>query len=75
TAFGPNPDGPGTVLRVWEQVGIGGGLDITLPAIFTSATPVSLRGEKQGSAFPVSGKITVQMHAYAPASFILETRP
>ncbi len=75
TAFGPNPDGPGTVLRVWEQVGIGGGLDITLPATFTSATPVSLRGEKLGGAFPVSGKITVQMHAYAPASFILETRP
>ena len=31
TAFGPNPDGPGTVLRVWEQGGAAGPLTVMLP--------------------------------------------
>jgi hypothetical protein len=74
TAFGPNPDGPGTILRVWEQSGISGDLEITLPAgsTFTTATPVNLRGEKLGSPVKVSGgKLKIRLPAYAPASFVL----
>ena len=53
TAFGPNPDGPGTVLRVWEQGGTAGPLTVTLPAArFISATPVNLRGEPARRADP-----------------------
>jgi alpha-mannosidase len=75
TAFGPNPDGPGTVLRVWEQGGTAGPLTVALPAgaDFASATPVSLRGEKRGAPIRlVNNTLTFDLHAYAPASFLLE---
>jgi hypothetical protein len=72
TAFGPNPDGAGTVLRVWEQSGITGQLTILLPKNFVDATPVNLRGEKTGATIPISaGAFTFDLHAYAPASFLL----
>ena len=32
TAFGPNPDGEGTLLRLWELAGAGGDCTVTLPA-------------------------------------------
>ena len=75
TAFGQNPDGPGTILRVWEQSGAGGELTITLPAgaSFTTATPVTLRGEKSGGPIKISGgKFAIVLKAYAPASFVLD---
>jgi len=75
TAFGPNPDGDGIVLRLWEQGGKSGNLEVTLPvgAKFTMATPVSLRGEKIGEPIPISeGKLSFDLHAYAPVSFILK---
>ena len=73
TAFGANPDGEGTVLRVWEQAGVGGDLIVTLPAGFTSATPVSLRGETIGPPQTVNDRtISFPLKAYAPASFILQ---
>jgi alpha-mannosidase len=76
TAFGPNPDGAGTVLRVWEQAGISGSLTITLPPQFTAATPVNLRGAKTGETIAITGgKFTIDLHAYAPASMILERKP
>ncbi len=74
TAFGPNPDGAGTVLRVWEQGGISGNLEITLPSgsKFTSATPVNLRGEKIGGPVKISGnKFAFELKAYGPVSWIL----
>lgn len=72
TAFGPNPDGDGTILRVWEQAGVTGDLTITPPSGFKSATPVSLRGEPTGESLPLSaGSVTVPLKAYAPASLIL----
>ena len=55
TAFGPNPDGPGTVLRVWEQGGVAGELAVTLPGNFRTATPVNLRGEKTGEPLAIPG--------------------
>ena len=73
TAFGPNPDGPGTLLRLWEQAGTSGPLGIALPRTFRSATPVNLRGQKLGAPFAIpGGAMTVNIHAYAPASFVLE---
>jgi alpha-mannosidase len=73
TAFGANPDGNGTVLRVWEQSGVSGEITATLPGIFRSATPVNLRGEKLGEPLPIKDCIlTFPLKAYAPASFILE---
>jgi hypothetical protein len=74
TAFGPNPDGAGTVLRVWEQGGVNGNCTLTLPAgvPFKIATPVTLRGEKMGMPIKIEkGKLTFNLRAYAPASFVL----
>ena len=74
TAFGANPDGEGTLLRVWEQTGVPGELTVQLPGGIdaATATPVNLRGEKTGEAVPVrSGALTFDLGAYAPASFLL----
>lgn len=75
TAFGPNPDGEGTVLRVWEQSGKSGKLEIGLPhgSGFISAQPVNLRGEKYGEPVIISDeKLIFDLHAYAPVSFVLK---
>ncbi len=75
TAFGPNPDGEGIIFRVWEQAGITGELMVTLPAgaEFTSAQPVNLRGEKIGAPIKIKGgKVAFDIHAYAPASFVIQ---
>jgi hypothetical protein len=77
TAFGPNPDGPGTILRVWEQGGVSGNLEVTLPAgsKFVSATPVNLRGEKIGEPVKIVGnKLSFGLKAYGPVSFVLVTQ-
>ncbi|MCL4179764.1 MAG: hypothetical protein KJ072_18710 [Verrucomicrobia bacterium] len=74
TAFGANPDGPGTLLRVWEMSGTGGELTVTLPAgvKFTTALPVNLRGEQVGEPLTVvNGRLAFSLPAYAPASFLL----
>ena len=74
TAFGANPDGEGTLLRVWEQAGVSGELTVELPGgtNAATATPVNLRGEKTGEAVPIrSGTLTFDLGAYAPASFLL----
>lgn len=73
TAFADSPDGAGTLLRVWEQAGIGGELTIKLPSHFAKATPVNLRGEKTGTPVAVdNGSLSVDLQAYAPASFLLQ---
>ncbi len=75
TAFGGNPDGNGTLLRVWEQSGETGKFSVTFPAgaNYKTATPINLRGEVLGDPLPVrNGKLTFSLHAYAPASYVLE---
>jgi hypothetical protein len=73
TAFGDNPDGPGTVLRVWDQSGVTADLTVTLPGGFTRAIPVTLRGEPAGDPLPVKERqFTIPLRAFAPASFVLE---
>jgi hypothetical protein len=75
TAFGPNPDGDGTIIRLWEQGGTSGKLEVALPAgaKFTTAIPVNLRGEKTGEPLKITdGKLSFDLHAYTPVSFILK---
>jgi alpha-mannosidase len=74
TAFGPNPDGPGTVLRLWEHAGVRGPCDVHLPAGLgiTGVQPVNLRGAPLGPPLPVKeGVFTTSLAAFAPASFII----
>jgi len=75
TAFGKNPDGDGTVLRLWEQAGTSGDLKVILPNGIkaSQAIPVDLRGEKKREPIKIiSGEFSYYMDAYTPASFILQ---
>jgi hypothetical protein len=74
TAFGPNPDGEGTLLRVWEQAGVSGRLVVELPQGMdvATATPVNLRGGKIDGTIEVrSNKLEFELGAYAPASIVI----
>ena len=74
TALCPNPDGAGTVLRVWEQAGKAGEITVTLPKGLkaTSAQPVNLRGEPAGEPIAIKdGKFSFVLGAWAPKSFVL----
>ena len=75
TAFGPNPDGEGLVLRLWELAGHAGVCDVRLPAGMIPRTiqPADLRGRPIGKPIPVdNGKFRAPIHRYAPASFLLK---
>jgi hypothetical protein len=74
TAFGPNPDGRGTVLRLWEHAGVRGPCEVRLPAGLgiKEVQPVNLRGAPVGKPLPVEkGAFTTNLTAFAPASFII----
>jgi hypothetical protein len=74
TAFGPSPDGPGTVLRLWEYAGVRGPCEVHLPAGLDvkEVQPVNLRGVPTGRPLPVENdRFTVNLTAFAPASFII----
>lgn len=78
TAFGKNPDGDGTVLRLWEQDGISDHIVVKLPkgSVYTKAIPVNLRGETKGKSIDIVGeKLLFYLKAYTPASFILLENP
>jgi hypothetical protein len=80
TAFGKNPDGDGTVLRLWEEAGDSGQCSIQLPAghSFTTAQFCDLRGQQIGKPFPIvsgtiaGGKIQMDIGAYQPISIVLK---
>jgi hypothetical protein len=74
TALCANPDGnPGILLRLWEQAGEKGKLEVKLPGNFKTAIPVNLRGEKIGDPLKIRrNKLNFELNAYAPASFILQ---
>jgi hypothetical protein len=75
TAFGENPDGEGTLLRVWEQAGISGSCAIKLPEgmKISEVQPVNLRGEIQGSPVQVkNNEFSFNLNKYSPASFLLK---
>ncbi len=74
TAFGPNPDGPGTLLRLWEHAGGRGPCAVRLPAGLDvkEVQPVNLRGAPLGPPLTVEkGVFTANLTAFAPASFII----
>jgi hypothetical protein len=74
TAFGPNPDGAGTVLRLWEHAGQSGDCTVTLPQGMNVATvqPVNLRGETDGAPLVVQNRqFTISLGAFAPASVLI----
>ena len=75
TAFCPNLNGDGTLLRIWEQAGESGNVTVTLPGGMKAAKahPVNLRGEPAGNASVISnGRFTVSLGAWAPSSFVIE---
>jgi hypothetical protein len=75
TAFGPNPDGAGTLLRLWELGGAGGTVTITLPHELeaTHAQPVNLRGVAIGPPVTLNNhQLAIPLSAFAPVSFVLQ---
>lgn len=73
TAYGDNPDGDGTLLRLWEQGGTQCRCTVNLPSgVYKSWELCNLRGEELQGIQPVCGdSITVEMKAYAPRSILL----
>ena len=75
TAFGPDPDGDGTLLRLWEQAGDSGDCVVSLPDNLKAeyAQPVNLRGINSGEKIQIAGgKFKIQVDSYKPYSFILK---
>lgn len=76
TAFGPNPDGPGTLLRLWEQAGQSGICTVRLPMGMrvSNVQPIDLRGRPNSAPIPVhNGTFTLPLRSFAPASFVMGT--
>jgi len=74
TAFGANPDGAGTVLRLWELAGRSGTCRVRLPKGLRPAQvqPVDLRSRPAGPAIPAyGGAFVCALHAFAPTSLLL----
>jgi hypothetical protein len=74
TAFGPNPDGAGTLLRLWELAGLGSSCQVRLPAGMGAATiqRVDLRGRPDGpAATSRDGSLMVEMKPFAPVSLVI----
>ena len=74
TSFGPNPDGPGTILRLWELAGQSSACEIRLPVGLRpdSVQPVNLRGQAIGQPIAViAGRFTIDLRAFAPATVLL----
>ncbi len=74
TAFGPNPDGEGTLLRLWEQVGQDGLCKVKLPESFRGhkARLCDLRGRPIEGEVPVQdGWLEVMLTRFAPTSLLL----
>jgi hypothetical protein len=79
TAFGSNPYGEGTLLRLWEQAGNSGACTIQLPSGLKvrTAQPCNLRGEFTGPALPISetGTLSLTTRPMAPTSLLLLGAP
>jgi alpha-mannosidase len=74
TAFGENPDGAGTILRLWEQAGTSGNCVVKLndERKVKAVLPIDLRGNKAGKAIAVkNGSFDFHLGKYSPASFLL----
>jgi hypothetical protein len=74
TAFGPNSDGPGLILRLWEQAGRDGRCTVTLPDALTNhkARLCNLRGEATpGELRLQDGRLDVPTSHNAPTTVLL----
>jgi hypothetical protein len=74
TALGPNPDGPGRILRLWELAGVAGDCQVRLPPELgaSKVQRVNLRGQPAGEPLPVvDGAVTVPLRAFAPVTLLL----
>ena len=74
TAFGTNPDGAGTVLRLWEQAGQSGTVKVRLPEGMKvkQVQPVDLRGRSIDKPLAVkNGSFKVGVSAFGPVSVVL----
>jgi hypothetical protein len=74
TALGPNPDGDGLLLRLWEQVGGKEPCTVRFPTGLRPrrVQPSDLRGRPIGRAIPVeNGQVTVPCEPFAPVSLLL----
>jgi hypothetical protein len=74
TAYGENPDGNGTILRLWEQAGITGNCTVQLGSgsKVKAVQPIDLRGNKTGKKIIVKkGAFDFYLGKYSPASFQL----
>ena len=76
TAFGPNPYGKGTLLRLWEQTGDSGLFTIQLPVGMRAraARLCDLRGQTINPPIAVSekGTFNLTVKPMAPVSVVLE---
>jgi hypothetical protein len=74
TAYGENPDGDGTILRLWEQAGVSGICTVKLAdgSKVKAVQPTDLRGNKTGKKIIVkNGAFDFYLGKYSPASFLL----
>ncbi len=74
TAFGPNPDGQGLLLRLWEQGGSDQPCRVQLPDGMRPASvqPCDLRGRPVGDPIAVKdGAFDAPMHRFAPLSLLV----
>lgn len=72
TALADSP--AGLVLRLWEQAGTGGPLEVRLPAWMgaQSVQPCDLRGTPQGKPIPASaGRVELPVKAMGPVSVVV----
>ena len=75
TAFGPNPEGNGILLRLWEKAGDSGECIVSLPKNLDVkyAQPVNLRGIPAGEKIQIAGwEMKIKVDAYKPYSYILK---
>jgi len=78
TAFGPNPDGRGTLLRLWEDAGQSGPVTVALPphTHLGNVQAVDLRGRPVGTPIQATdGGFTFELGAFEPASFVIQAEP
>ncbi len=74
TAFGPNPDGDGILLRLWEQAGQDGPCKVKLPEALRGhkARLCDLRGRPiEGEVAVRDGLLEVPLVHFAPTSVLL----
>ncbi|MHC4401684.1 MAG: glycoside hydrolase family 38 N-terminal domain-containing protein [Planctomycetota bacterium] len=71
TALGPNPDGDGLLLRLWEQAGADGSCQVRLADWLrvSQAYPCNLRGQPAGPPIAIAnGTFEVVLRRFAPAT-------